>query len=67
MTKFMQCILLMVISSCCFTMTIIAIVSYTQLACNTNGMLVFVIVGVFISGIISAYQFIKGFNELFCK
>lgn len=67
MEKFMQSILLMVISSCCFAMTTIAIVSYNQLACNTNGMLVFVIAGVFISGIISAYQFIKGFNELFCK
>ena len=67
MAKFMQCILLIVISSCCFAMTTIAIASYNQLACNTNGMLVFVIIGVFISGIISAYQFIKGFNELFYK
>ena len=67
MAKFIQSILLMVISSCCFVMTIIAIVSYNQLACNTNGMLVFVIAGVFISGVISAYEFIKGFNELFCK
>lgn len=67
MRKFMQCMLLMVISSCCFAMTTIAIASYNQLACNTNGMLVFVIIGVFVSGIISAYQFIKGFNELFCK
>lgn len=68
MRKFMQCILLMIISSCCFVMTIVAIVSYNQLACNTsNGMLIFVITGVFISGIISAYEFIKGFNELFCK
>ena len=67
MGKFMQCMLLMVISSCCFAMTTIAIASYNQLACNTNGMLVFVIIGVFVSGIISAYQFIKGFNELFYK
>lgn len=67
MGKFMQSILLMVISSCCFVMTIISIVSYNQLACNTNDMLVFVIIGVFASGIVSAYQFIKGFNELFCK
>ena len=60
--------LLMVISSCCFAMAIIAIVNYNQLACNTsNSMIIFVIAGVFISGIISAYQFIKGFNELFCK
>ena len=57
----------MVISSCCFTMTTITIASYNQLACNTNGMLVFVIIGVFVSGVISAYEFIKGFNELFCK
>lgn len=67
MGKFMQSILLMVISSCCFAMATIAIISYDKLACNTNGMLVFVIIGVFVSGIISAYQFIKGFNELFCK
>ena len=67
MAKFLQCILLMVISSCCFAMTVIAIVSYNQLTCNTNGMLVFVIIGVFAGGVISAYQYIKGFNELFCK
>lgn len=67
MAKFMKYMLLMVISSCCFAMTTIAIVSYNQLACNTNGMIVFVIIGVFVSGIISAYQFIKGFNELFYK
>lgn len=67
MAKFMQCILLMLISSCCFAMTTIAIASYNQLACNTNDMLVFVITGVFVSGVISAYKFIKGFNELFCK
>lgn len=60
--------LLMVISSCCFIIAIITIVSYNQLACNTsNGMIIFVIAGVFISGIISAYEFIKGFNELFYK
>lgn len=60
--------LLMVISSCCFAMAIIAIVSYNQLACNTsNGMVIFVTTGVFVSGVISAYEFIKGFNELFCK
>ena len=68
MAKFMQSILLMVISSCCFAMTTIAIVSYNQLVYNTSdGMVIFVITGVFISGVISAYQFIKGFNELFCK
>ena len=67
MSKFMQCMLLMVISSCCFAMTVVAIISYDQLPCNTNGMLVFIITGVFVSGIISAYEFIKGFNELFCK
>ena len=68
MAKFMQCILLMVISSCCFAMTTIAIVSYNQLVYNTSaGMVIFVITGVFVSGIISAYEFIKGFNELFCK
>ena len=66
--KFMQCILLMVISSCCFAMTTIAIVGYDQLVYNTSdGMVIFVITGVFISGVISAYEFIKGFNELFCK
>ena len=68
MAKFMQCMLLMVISSCCFAMTTIAIIGYHQLAYNTSdGMVIFVITGVFISGIISAYKFIKGFNELFCK
>ena len=68
MAKFMQCMLLMVISSCCFAMTTIAIVSYNQLVYNTSaGMVIFVITGVFVSGIISAYEFIKGFNELFCK
>ena len=68
MAKFIQCILLMVISSCCFAMTTIAIVGYNQLVYNTSaGMVIFVITGVFISGVISAYQFIKGFNELFCK
>ena len=68
MAKFMQCILLMVISSCCFAMTTIAIIGYNQLVYNTSaGMVIFVIIGVFISGVISAYEFIKGFNELFCK
>ena len=60
--------LLMVISSCCFAMTTIAIIDYNQLVYNTNdGIVILVITGVFVSGIISAYQFIKGFNELFCK
>lgn len=68
MRKFMQCILLMVISSCCFTMATIAIISYDKLVYNTSdGMVIFVITGVFVSGVISAYEFIKGFNELFCK
>lgn len=68
MKKFIQCILLMVISSCCFVMDIVAIVSYNQLACNTtNGMIIFVITGVFVSGIISAYEFIKTYNEIFSK
>ena len=68
MAELMQCILLMVISSCCFAMTIIAIIGYNQLVYNTSdGIVILVIAGVFISGIISAYQFIKGFNELFCK
>ncbi len=68
MSKFIQCILLMVISSCCFAMTIIAIVGYNQLACNTsNGIIIFVIIGVFVSGIISAYEFIKTYNEIFLK
>ena len=68
MAKFIQCMLLMIISSCCFAMAIIAIVSYNQLVYNTSaGMVIFVITGVFISGIISAYKFIKGFNNLFCK
>ena len=68
MAKFMQCILLMVISSCCFAMTTIAIIGYNQLVYNTSaGMVIFVITGVFISGVISAYQYIKGFNELFYK
>ena len=68
MAKFLQCILLMVISSCCFAMTTIAIIGYNQLVYNTSaGMVIFVITGVFISGVISAYEFIKGFNELFCK
>ena len=68
MAKFMKYMLLMVISSCCFAMTVIAIVSYNQLVYNTSaGMVIFVITGVFISGVISAYEFIKGFNELFCK
>lgn len=68
MGKFMQCMLLMVISSCCFAMDTIAIISYDKLVYNTSdGMVIFVITGVFVSGLISAYQFIKGFNELFCK
>ena len=68
MAKFIQCILLMVISSCCFAMTTIAIIGYNQLVYNTSdGIVILVITGVFVSGIISAYQFIKGFNELFCK
>lgn len=68
MAKFMQCMLMMVISSCCFTMATIAIISYDKLVYNTSdGMVIFVITGVFVSGIISAYEFIKGFNELFCK
>ena len=68
MAKFMYCMLLMVISSCCFAMTTIAIIGYDQLVYNTSdGMVIFVITGVFISGVISAYEFIKGFNELFYK
>ena len=68
MAKFMQSILLMVISSCCFAMTTIAIIGYNQLVYNTSdGIVILVITGVFVSGVISAYQFIKGFTELFCK
>ena len=68
MAKFMKSILMMVISSCWFTMATIAIIGYDQLVYNTSdGMVIFVITGVFVSGIISAYEFIKGFNELFCK
>lgn len=68
MKKFIQCMLSLVISSCCFTMSVIAIVSYNQLICNTsNGMIIFVIAGVFVSGIISAYEFIKSYNEIFLK
>lgn len=68
MGKFMQSILFMVISSCCFAMTVIAIIGYDQLVYNTSdGMVIFVITGVFVSGVISAYEFIKGFNELFYK
>lgn len=68
MAKFMQCMLMMVISSCCFAMTVIAIVGYNQLAYNTSaGMVIFVIAGVFISGIISAYEFIRTYNEIFLK
>lgn len=68
MTKFIQLVLLMAISSCCFAMVIVAIISYNQLACNTsNGMIIFVITGVFVSGIISAYEFIKTYNEIFLK
>lgn len=68
MKKFIQCMLLMIISSCCFAMAIIAIVSYNQLVYNTsNGMVIFVITGVFVSGIISAYEFIKSYNEMFLK
>ena len=68
MAKFMKSMLLMVISSCCFAMTTIAIINYHQLVYNTiDGMVIFVITGVFISGVISAYEFIKGFNKLFCK
>lgn len=60
--------LLMVISSCCFVMTTIAIINYHQLVYNTSDvMFILVITGVFVSGITSAYKFIKGFNELFCK
>lgn len=66
--KFMQCMLLMVISSCCFAMATIAIISYDKLVYNTSDCIViFVIIGVLVSGVISAYEFIKGFNELFCK
>lgn len=68
MKKFIQCMLSMVISSCCFAMAIISIVDYNQLVYNTSdGMIIFVIAGVFVSGIISAYEFIRTYNEIFLK
>ena len=49
-------------------MAIMAIVYYNQLVYNTSdGMLIFVIAGVFVSGIISAYEFIRTYNEIFLK
>ena len=68
MTKFIQCILLMTISSCCFAMATIAIVNYNQLVCNTSDVVVIcLIVGMFTSGIMSSAMFIKTFNEMFLK
>ena len=68
MKKFIRCMLSMVTSSCCFAMAIMVIVYYNQLVYNTNdGMLIFVISGVFVSGIISAYKFIRTYNEIFLK
>ena len=68
MKKFIRYMLSMVTSSCCFAMAIIAIVSYNQLVCNiSNGVIIFVIAGVFVSGIISAYEFIRTYNEIFLK
>lgn len=68
MIKFIQCLLLIVISSCCFAMAIVAIVSYNKLACNTsNGIVILIIILMFLCGIISAAMFIKTFNEIFLK
>lgn len=60
--------LLLIISCCCFIMAIITIVNYDKLVCKADdGILAFTIVGVLVSGFIYLYQYIKLFNELFCK
>lgn len=68
MTKFIQSVLLMTISSCCFAMAIVAIVGFNQLVYNTsNGIVILIIILMFLCGIISAAMFFKTFNEMFLK
>lgn len=68
MTKFIQSVLLMAISSCCFVMAIVAMVGYNQLVYNTSdGIVILIIILMFLCGIISAAMFVKTFNEMFLK
>lgn len=68
MTKFIQTVLLMAISSCCFAMAIVAIVGYNQLVYNTSDCIVIcLIISMFLCGIIGACMFVKTFNEMFLK
>lgn len=68
MTKFIQSVLLMAISSCCFAMAIVAMVGFNQLVYNTsNGIVILIIILMFLCGIISAAMFVKTFNEMFSK
>lgn len=68
MTKFIQTVLLMAISSCCFAMAIVAMVGYNQLVYNTSdGIIISIIILMFLCGIISAAMFVKTFNEMFLK
>lgn len=68
MTKFIQTVLLMAISSCCFAMAIVSMVGYNQLVYNTSdGIVISIIILMFLCGIISAAMFIKTFNEMFLK
>lgn len=68
MTKFIQTVLLMAISSCCFAMAIVAMVGYNQLVYNTSdGIVISIIILMFLCGIISAAMFVKTFNEMFLK
>lgn len=68
MTKFIQSVLLMAISSCCFAMAIVAMIGYNQLAYNTSdGIVISIIILMFLCGIISAAMFVKTFNEMFLK
>lgn len=68
MTKFIQTVILMVISSCCFAMAIVSMVGYNQLVYNTSdGIVISIIILMFLCGIISAAMFVKTFNEMFLK
>ena len=68
MTKFIQTVILMAISSCCFAMVIVAMVGYNQLVYNTSdGIVISIIILMFLCGIISAAMFVKTFNKMFLK
>lgn len=68
MTKFIQSVIVMAISSCCFAMAIIAMVEYNQLVYNTSDCIVIcLIISMFLCGIIGASMFVRTFNEMFLK